>query len=443
IHINEVVFGTAFGILMGPYVAGIFDPRSWGSAENIITLEFMRVALGVGLFCIGVDLPSKYMKNYAKSLLIMVVPTMAFGWVVVATIIYGLFPSLSFVSALCIASCFTPTDPVTCAAITRGTFARRYDDIPDLLSAESASNDGLAYPFLSISIYLIVESSAAVAIGKWFLVGWLYQVILGTVLGAILGFIFSKLMKLSYGKKLNDSESYLAQFLALSILAIGIASTIGADDLLAAFAAGTFFLLDQNFKDRTKDAKFSSVIDYVLNCACFIYIGAWLPFSAYESPAFGISPVRLLVLFLAILVLRRIPFLLLVYSFIKEINTWQDALFAGHFGKRMRRHDMGVSALFVSALARTHLPTPQNPPANQAELLAETIQIFVSFVVLGSIVVHGLSVPVLSLWQGVNSRKPKSIHPQSSRESGNDCPDVELAILDAVSNPQVRSRSQP
>lgn len=42
-----------------------------------------------------------------------------------------------------------------------------------ILAAESAANDGLAYPFLSISIYLTVETSRRVAIGKWFLVGWL------------------------------------------------------------------------------------------------------------------------------------------------------------------------------------------------------------------------------------------------------------------------------
>ena len=42
-----------------------------------------------------------------------------------------------------------------------------------IISAESAANDGLAYPFLSISIYLTIESSKAAAVGKWFLVGWL------------------------------------------------------------------------------------------------------------------------------------------------------------------------------------------------------------------------------------------------------------------------------
>ena len=84
------MLGTLFGIFMGPYFAGVFDPRSWGSNSNEITLEVMRVVLATGLFAIGVELPKSYMARHAKSLLAMVVPTMAIGWVIVA----GVYPLL-------------------------------------------------------------------------------------------------------------------------------------------------------------------------------------------------------------------------------------------------------------------------------------------------------------------------------------------------------------
>lgn len=400
LYINEVVLGTGFGIIIGPYVANVFTPRAWGPLENTITLEVMRIVLATGLFAVGVELPCAYMKEHAKSLLIMVVPTMAFGWVVVAGVIHALFPDLNYISSLCIAACLTPTDPVTCAAITRGKFATKHVpvNIRRILSAESAANDGLAYPFLAISIYLTVETSVRTALGKWFLVGWLYQVILGTVLGAVLGLLFSKLMKISHNKGFIDRESYVAQYLALSIFTVGIASAIGADDLLAAFAAGSAISWDGHFNVQTEDDVFSSVIDYVLNCGCFIYIGAWLPFDAYHSPEYGITPWKLVVLMIAILVLRRIPPLLVLYKFVPEIASWQEALFSGHFGP------MGVSAVFVSSLALTRLPTPEHPPSNQAQFLAATIQPIVSFIVLGSIIVHGLSIPFFSIGRGVHSR---------------------------------------
>lgn len=76
------------------------------------------------------------------------------------------------------------------------------------------------------------------------------------------------------------------------------------------------------------------MIDLILNCGCFIYIGAWLPFTAFNTPELGITPWRLIILFLAILVLRRIPPLLLLYRWIPEISGWKEALFSGHFGKQ-------------------------------------------------------------------------------------------------------------
>lgn len=84
IYVNEVVLGTAFGIFMGPYFADIFNPRNWGNHYQTVTLEVMRIVLATGLFAIGVELPKSYMARHAKSLLAMVVPTMAIGWVIVA-----------------------------------------------------------------------------------------------------------------------------------------------------------------------------------------------------------------------------------------------------------------------------------------------------------------------------------------------------------------------
>lgn len=50
----------------------------------------MRVVLATGLFAVGVELPCAYMQEHAKSLLVMVVPTMLFGWFVVSGTSYHL-----------------------------------------------------------------------------------------------------------------------------------------------------------------------------------------------------------------------------------------------------------------------------------------------------------------------------------------------------------------
>jgi NhaP-type Na+/H+ or K+/H+ antiporter len=141
---NEVVFGTSFGIILGPHVLGIFNPRSWTHITNILTREIMRIVLATGLFAMGVELPTTYLADHAKSLLIMVVPTMAFGWLVSAgksvsavmgshaplislsfpqAFIHILFPKLDFVSSLVISACLTPTDPIISAAVI-GLYSR-------------------------------------------------------------------------------------------------------------------------------------------------------------------------------------------------------------------------------------------------------------------------------------------------------------------------------
>ncbi|KAF8973315.1 Sodium/hydrogen exchanger family-domain-containing protein [Flammula alnicola] len=403
VFVNEVVLGTVFGIFMGPYFAGIFDPRAWGSQTDVITLEIMRVVLATGLFAIGVELPKSYMAKHAKSLFAMVIPTMAIGWVIVAGLLRVLFPQLNFISCLAISACLTPTDPIICAAIVGGKFAQKHVpvNLRQLLSAESAANDGLAYPFLSLAIYLTVDASRGTAVTHWILIGWLYEVILGIVMGAILGLLFSHLMKFSYRRGYIDRESYVAQYLALAIFITGIVSTIGSDDLLAAFAAGSAISWDGDFNTHTEGETFASVIDLVLNCGCFVYIGAWIPFKAFTIPDLGITPWRLVVLSCGIMFLRRIPAIMALYKWIPEINSWREALFSGHFGP------MGVGAVFISTLAIHRLGTPVDPPITQQDYLTLAIQPIVSFVVLSSIIIHGLSIPFFNL--GINVSRTVSL----------------------------------
>jgi len=45
-------------------------------------------------------------------------------------------------------------------------------------------------------------------------------------------------MKFCHGRGFIDRESYVAQYLTLSIFIVGLVSALGSDDLLAVFAAG-------------------------------------------------------------------------------------------------------------------------------------------------------------------------------------------------------------
>ncbi len=82
------------------------------------------------------------------------------------------------------------------------------------------------------------------------------------------------------------------------------------------------------------------------------------------------------------------------------MRTYREALFCGHFGP------MGVGALFLVLEARaqletgTSLPLPKPPkyhnPYKKKELAIELIYPIICFTVLGSTMVHGLSVAAIS-----------------------------------------------
>lgn len=57
-------------------------------------------------------------------------------------------------------------------------------------------------------------------------------------LTAARGWTFSKVMNRAADRKMLDNQSFVAQYLALALFTVGVANSLGSDDLLAAFAAG-------------------------------------------------------------------------------------------------------------------------------------------------------------------------------------------------------------
>lgn len=107
-----------------------------------------------------------------------------------------------------------------------------------------------------------------------------------------------------------------------------------------------------------------------------------------------------------------------LYKWIPDIKTFREAVFSGHFGPMgvgqfvsrtpppvPLAHWTVVGAIFISTLAVKQLPRAAQgtDPQSQPELLAESIQPIISFVVLCSILVHGLSIPFFSLGKRVHT----------------------------------------
>lgn len=134
-----------------------------GDEKNVeaVTLAFTRLVLGVQLVIVGVELPKKYLRREWAPLLVLVGLVMSLMWLTTSLLVWALVPRLSFLHALAVGSCVTPTDPVLSNVVLKGKFADRYvpKELQHLIIAESGTNDGLGYPFLFFALYLIKYTS--------------------------------------------------------------------------------------------------------------------------------------------------------------------------------------------------------------------------------------------------------------------------------------------
>lgn len=394
-HLSEPPLATFVGIFFGGLVFDILEKSPWRAQDNI-TQEITRVIVGIQVFTVGLDLPAAYIKRHWRSLAVLIGPNMVIGWFISATIIW-LVLGLKYDTALIIAACLTPTDPVLSASVLgEAKFSSRVPKrLKNILSAESGCNDGSAFPLLYLALFAVTKSSAGEAAKSWFIEVILWQCGVGILVGAIIGYVANKALRFSERNNYVQESALLAFYILLAVLTVGVGATLGLDDFLVSFSAGTSFCWDGWFSERTHKMKLPSIVDLILNSAMFVYFGAIIP---WEKFTINLSVGRLTACVVLILLLRRIPAVLAFKRLIPDIRTWSEAFFAGHFGP------MGVGALFLAMEARARLetgesiPLPHPPKHSEHQEAISTIWPVTCFIVLGSILVHGLSALVMSVF---------------------------------------------
>lgn len=220
------------GLIFGPHATNFLRPEEYAlhNVETLetITLYFTRLVLGVQLVLAGVQLPSKYLKTEWKSLALLLGPGMTVMWLATSLLVFAFVPHISFLHALAVGACVTPTDPVLSNSIVKGKFADKNipKELQKIIVAESGANDGLGYPFLFLPLYLIQhvghsglgqDNSTKNAMGLWFGETWGYTIILSIVYGATVGWIAKELLHWAEEKKYVDRESFLVFAITLAV----------------------------------------------------------------------------------------------------------------------------------------------------------------------------------------------------------------------------------
>jgi sodium/hydrogen antiporter len=367
------------GIVLGPAVLDWLDPADWGNQEKILR-EVAQITLAIGLMSVALRLPSEFVPGHWKSLAVFIFGLMPMMWLSASLIVYiGL--GVSILLALLVGAVIVPTDPVVSTSIVTGEVAA--ENLPErirhTLSAESGLNDGLAYPIFAFSMILFVEGWNGMGAWGYYHVGWKVG---GAVLfGLILGHGAGWLLHWSEAKGTIEQTSFLAYTLALSLLSLGAAKLLGMEGLLAVFITGLSFDRVVRGRERAEEAGVQEAVNQFFTLPVFSLFGLMAPWDRWGQLGWaGWAIVA------AVLLLRRLPFLILLKRFVPELRVYMDAAYLGWFGP------IGVAALYYSILAKER--TGQEEP-----------WVVGSFVVFASILFHGVTATPLTKWYGKRARQ--------------------------------------
>lgn len=224
---------VVFGFILSSDVTGLLTNKDHTFINIIANLTLILVLfsdasrINLGLFRREQDLP--------KRLLGIGLPlTIAAG--VFAGVL--LLTGLPFWQAAILATILAPTDAALAQAVINSN--RVPARISQALNVESGLNDGICFPILLLFIYLADTSGEIRPASYW--VGFLsFQLILGPLAGAVVGFLGGKMVLWGLNKNWMSANYQRISGLALAVAAFFIAELVGGNGFMSAFFAGLVF----------------------------------------------------------------------------------------------------------------------------------------------------------------------------------------------------------
>lgn len=379
LNFSQPLIALIVGFLLNSLEINVFGANFW---NNYALQEAARVSIAIGVMGVALKIPYTYTFKNWRSIAPMLTIVMFFMWITNSFLIYW-FLNFDLAVAFLVGAIMTPTDPILSASILSGKLAE--NNIPEklrnLISIESASNDGLGYPFVMLPI-LFMTYKPEKALSDWFIHTILWEVIGAVILGAVIGYLGGHLLKIALSKRTIDESSYTTYTLALTLIVLAGVKLLGADGILAVFAAGTTFSVTSTVKERLDEDRVVEGIDLFFTIPIFTLLGAVAPWQEWIK----LGWVGLLVALL-ILLLHRIPILYIIKPLVPNIENDRDVLFAGWFGP------VGVAAFYYAQFSII-------------ETGIENLWPIVSLVICISIILHGATATYFTKLYG---KYPKNV----------------------------------
>jgi sodium/hydrogen antiporter len=222
------------GVLLGPLAAGLVRIDPLESAKSLEHLT--ELAVIVSLFTAGLKLrtPLSDVLWRVPVRLATLSMMLTVGLIAVAGV-YGL--GLSWGAAVLLGAVLAPTDPVL-ASDVQVEHAGDRDRLRFSLTGEAGMNDGTAFPFVMLGLWLMNLHAPEASIWRWMAVDLVWAVAGGLGVGAFIGTLVGRLV--IYLRRKHREALGLDEFLSLGLIGLsyGLALAVHAYGFLAVFAAG-------------------------------------------------------------------------------------------------------------------------------------------------------------------------------------------------------------
>ena len=330
-----------------------------------------ELAVVVALFSTGLKLDRELSWSAWRSvvrLLALVMPL-----TIAAVALFGsLVMGLSLAGAIVLGAALAPTDPVLAGDVGVGPPGEKDEREPNFaVTAEAGLNDGLAFPFVYLGLFLALDERGEGWLVEWLLADVVYAIAAGLAIGAVGGYLLAAGVVRLRSRRLLAVELDGWVAVAAVLLVYGLAELAGGYGFLAAFAGGLGFRRyerDHELNERVHEG--AEVVEKFTELAAILLLGSMVTVSGWAEAGWAGAA-------LAPLLLLAIRPLAVAAAFAGSGLPRRERLFLGWFGVR------GVGSLYYAAAAiATGLLAAEE---------AETIFWAVAVCVVASIVAHGVT----------------------------------------------------
>jgi sodium/hydrogen antiporter len=328
-------------------------------------LLLVELALILTLFSDGLFVESELLREHWGPTARALVVAMPLTLLILALVGKALFPELTWAEAFLLGAVLSPTDPVVTSAVVASKRVPRI--VRHTLNLESGLNDGLALPFVLFFLALSTGGEAAGEAAE--LAG---EAVVGAAIGIALAVIAGRLLSRLPGGSMEPKYEG-AYALGLGLAAFGLADFTWGNGLIAAFVAG-IGLAATRHEMPTTFQEFNESVSAVFQIATFFVFGALVVATGWDGSVWPI------LVFIAAALLVARPAAVLI-SFIGVDMARPNKLFIAWFGPK------GVASMLFALLVLSSTAADRTLVFDIA-----------SFVILASILAHGLTDTVGARW---------------------------------------------